>query len=760
MTNKIKTFLTKENIWKSFVAIAVMIPFVCVYVLETILMFFRHLPVSKGLHSTFMTIAFLLAFALITLACILLEGEDTLTDKTAWLYKSNLVAKRIVLLLLLDYGLVAVITFEFVLVAVSRIAYFIVVILAIIAEVIICLFMGSWKNILLLISLGLALGIPSLNIHLYVVNVILRIVVATAMACLVVSLIDKKDAQTQIVEETEEVVNSEPAPDKKPKYIFGIVLVAGIVIFQLIVPLVAPKRMTVLMNDAVDRGRKFAALDQVTEAVNEYKTARNYRDVLVAYLDENSNVIEAKYREMPEDDYVAGICYVGRDDFSQLESDYLLGNFDMNKAYILLDGYAKKEELSDEEKTYRSAVTRECINNSWLVDENRFIGIKYVDTKNIEKRTAKLEESLYYVSVLENMQLAYEYGEPSYEVAKLAVEAANNNPEDLVYQLAAVLYYDQIDGLENGICNAASRYYYLVKDVAEKENDDESQLVAAKLATTACRFNNNYDKAIEICEDCRQKITDDELNILTLQAYTGGGNVNFEKIAELAAEFLEDDPDNVVIRFYAAINSWNAGDLETSIKHTLKLSEDVVDASDDEKEKIFSSINEIVTRMTYSATSGSRYYYMYDHRVIELDENCQKLIDSNKLLKNYRAALVNIYTGGDMEEALAELDEVEKIVPNMSRIYLQKGNALYQLGRYDEALKQYQAYIDIVEYDIAVRKAMAECYMALGDNDSAIEKCKEIIDINNLQESYSALYEVDKWAVECLNDLTNGEGDE
>ena len=96
----------------------------------------------------------------------------------------------------------------------------------------------------------------------------------------------------------------------------------------------------------------------------------------------------------------------------------------------------------------------------------------------------------------------------------------------------------------------------------------------------------------------------------------------------------------------------------------------------------------------------------------------------------------------------------------MSRIYLQKGNALYQLGRYDEALKQYQAYIDIVEYDIAVRKAMAECYMALGDNDSAIEKCKEIIDINNLQESYSALYEVDKWAVECLNDLTNGEGDE
>ncbi len=81
MTTKIKTFLTKENIWKSFVAIAVMLPFVCVYVLETILMFFRHLPVSKGLHSVVMTIAFLLAFALITLACISHEGEDALTDK-------------------------------------------------------------------------------------------------------------------------------------------------------------------------------------------------------------------------------------------------------------------------------------------------------------------------------------------------------------------------------------------------------------------------------------------------------------------------------------------------------------------------------------------------------------------------------------------------------------------------------------------------------------------------------------------------------
>jgi len=92
---------------------------------------------------------------------------------------------------------------------------------------------------------------------------------------------------------------------------------------------------------------------------------------------------------------------------------------------------------------------------------------------------------------------------------------------------------------------------------------------------------------------------------------------------------------------------------------------------------------------------------------------------------------VALYNEGKYDEAIQAYDEAIRLDPEMAMAWYNKGNALYVLGKYDEAI---QAYDEAIRLDSEFASAWNNKGVALisqGKYDEAIQACNEAIRLDN-----------------------------
>lgn len=110
--------------------------------------------------------------------------------------------------------------------------------------------------------------------------------------------------------------------------------------------------------------------------------------------------------------------------------------------------------------------------------------------------------------------------------------------------------------------------------------------------------------------------------------------------------------------------------------------------------------------------------------------------------KNYENG-IGRFIEGKYEEAIKFFDTAIRLYNKSVNAYLYKGNSLYSLGKYKEAILTYNRYHEINPSDAEIFALIGMCYFKLGDLQKAEEMGKETLKYSQSINAYNLLGNVD-----------------
>jgi tetratricopeptide (TPR) repeat protein len=139
---------------------------------------------------------------------------------------------------------------------------------------------------------------------------------------------------------------------------------------------------------------------------------------------------------------------------------------------------------------------------------------------------------------------------------------------------------------------------------------------------------------------------------------------------------------------------------------------------------------ELISRYKYSGSG-------YNSTLLYVPESLFQSANAKKQAGYYIEQAMQKMQSGNLREAIQVLDKAIALYNKSHMAYLYKGNALYNLGNYEEAILTYEQYHELMPSDVEVLALQGLCYFKLDDLNKAEQLAKRVIEVN--ENSITAL---------------------
>jgi len=493
------------------------------------------------------------------------------------------------------------------------------------------------------------------------------------------------------------------------------------------------------------------------EGIRLYLQTEEYMKALDCYVDDNADAIRNYTTENPADDFYWQLYYFYTQDIKLLEDRAIKAPGNIGYYQDLLVYYAEvekiqneevTEELSEvtedmqEEVTWQEYCIQKCLENGKVKADYACIDKKSIKKTTINELHRKYDDELSYGAILQELVNTGVKGKIDKESLYKVLDMADDNADNLAYQLIAIEYGSEY------LDDEASHYDRVVEVVKRydglymKMNPTEEELIEEKKYLVEILMDcGDYAGALELMKSV------EDLRNETIENYVMICHSELEQQEELAAytkKLIENQNEDANVYYYAALSHLKLGLLDESLEYGTKLSDMVIHAEGEDKEYNNAMLNSYVQYLCIS--DKYKNYIQYKYRVKEFTSEQWKVIEQAPLLYEYIIATNAIYNNNDYETARKALENADKISPDLSITWFLRGTSYFNEENFEEAMKCFKICVKIDSDNVTALYCMAALYDRAGEYEMSYQLCNQVIErlpyVNHEIDWYGVAYHI------------------
>lgn len=472
----------------------------------------------------------------------------------------------------------------------------------------------------------------------------------------------------------------------------------------------------------------YLALGDMNGALSSYKSCAEHCEAWRAAANGADYEVPMEFRG---DSTLQYLSYVNRgaDDLRL----YLAKNFDETEISLwcplMIRKYAEKaenEELSDYEQAHLAEMLRLC------TAEECFI-FPAPTAEEIRAERDALESSMVfpeeYGPKIRMAEAIDQVQRGSYDIPgglKLILDVAEEYPEELSFQyIAAYLGSQNLwDGAAHlsRTAEAVERYRSLwLAEFGQDATADELAELDSALADMLVNIKR-YSSAIPLLENALARKPDDA-GLLRQLAFCYSSNGETEKGYELSKRLYAAAGDDVGVIWSYFVGALKHGRQEEAIEAASRMADIVrtgLDGNKNHEDEVLFNL------VLYLGISDNSSWTDYQYRVYDdgrTDPALLALLEQNEFLYNYVRAAYWERDRSFPAEALPFAQKALSMQEESGRLWYLNAMVHYDLGEFEEALACYQKADRLEPDDPSILFALANCYDALEDYQTAYDYC-------------------------------------
>lgn len=544
-----------------------------------------------------------------------------------------------------------------------------------------------------------------------------------------------------------------------------------------------PERVDDYVTAIMDEARKEIDYKRTDEAIRIYAQVEEYMGALSAYAEEDRDTVFQYMTTYGDDEFFWRLYYTMTDNVYFAREALLQSEGNLSLCHDILRYYAdeetdgedekeskkesKKDKDKDEEEEVEAAteeaeetekpkdsdftltrrekkeLIKDCL--EMCLAEGAFVDstVKF-DTDSLRKKTIndmrkRYNDNLVYNDLLAVLQASAAKGSVDEETVYKLLDLADANPDNMFYQLMAVMsgaqYLPDNAKHYNRVVDCAIRLDTLLVE----ENRNVEVLVEEKLYLAQMMLNcKKYTTALDFLDEVRLLGNTDVEDAILMCYQKLNDNASILTYVE---ELRNQGGDRAILDYYMALASLKTKNVDDALKNGVMLAEKVAKAGEDRE-----NVNALLFNFAEYLCISDKYqnYIDYYYRVNSYTEEQQAILDQSLLLSNYVAAMNGIYNSRNYETAITSLEAIESEYPGLSKTWYLKGTAYFDKRDYDNAIDCFNKCVAIDEDNLTAVYSLAALYDTKGEYEKAFKLCEQLVAalpvVNHDQDWYGIAY--------------------
>ena len=511
-----------------------------------------------------------------------------------------------------------------------------------------------------------------------------------------------------------------------------------------------PERVDDYVAGLMDAATKEIDYKRTDEAIRIYAQVEECLAALGAYVEEDNGTVLQYMTTYSDDEFFWRLYYTMTGNAYFAREALLESGEDTRLCHDILRSYADGEDEDEDDdsefnlsRREKKALIKDCL--QICLSEGAFVDstIKF-DEDSLRKKTVNdmnkdYRDTLIYNDLMAVLQASSANGRMDAQTVNKLLELANANPENMLYQLMAVMGGAQL-------LSDSAQHYGKVVECAKRldamlveENRDVEDIVEEKLYLAQMMLNcENYATALDFLDEVRLLGNTDVEDAILLCYQKQNDNENIIKYVE---ELRENGEDRAMLDYFIALAYLKSKNVDEALKNGVLLAEKVVAAGED-REDVNALLYSLVEYMCISDSYEG--YIDYYYRIKEYTEEQLAILAQSTLLSNYIQAMNAVYNSRDYALAVSSLEAVEAELPGLSKTWYLKGTAYFDMREYDNAIECFNKCIAIDEDNITATYSLAALYDTKGEYEKAYMLCEQILavlpEVNHDKDWYGIAY--------------------
>lgn len=484
--------------------------------------------------------------------------------------------------------------------------------------------------------------------------------------------------------------------------------------------------------------------------LKEMEAAAETRNLWASVIGlEQSESLSRLYSAKPSDPMT---CYLfslqsGRTD--TLEKYLRVNEISPEISLALLDLYERSGQLTEQQEILKQELKYTCISTGTYTQT-------WLSPDDLESHREKLELALrdygWIDGRLKLLRLAVSVlrdGEADRETVEQCLALAEENQSDWIAQMMAAsagssLKYDGANHYGRTI-EAAARYEQLYREAVSMTDEE---LAGLELKVGRMMIDcYGYERALPYLEQAAGLGRIEEAFPMAARCYEA--LERYEECYELCEKLLQQQPEHLSARYYAAISAVKTGKRDEAIEHASRLAtlaKDGVTRSDYGADAALYAVLQFIT--VRDSGNWTQYHYAF---YPDMTEDQRAEVEKNSFFADYLDAVYECFSSGaedSGEKALLLIDRVLGENPNLPQAWYLKGTALYQMKRFEESAEAYRNSLEIAGNSATAWYALANAYDGMEEYRLAYEACEKTLSLLPEQDHGADWYGV---SVHCRN---------
>lgn len=460
----------------------------------------------------------------------------------------------------------------------------------------------------------------------------------------------------------------------------------------------------------------------IAEGIREYMVASDMVGALDAYVKDDENELDRLIKEHPGDTFYIKLKYAVTNDPEVIEDSIWQSDVDYSTVHAILNSYAEKEgKLKGKQKNLRKELTALCIAEEELVNRDDIRAVGEIKKTEIKSYIKEQSDRLAYGELLKEVLGIVQAGTITEKQVNMLFDMAEQNPDSMLYQLAAVSYASGAVSDESRFLDRFSECVLRMDDLYCMGDPSKEALINEKLYASELMLKcYDYENAMAILKDVADvgsEAVEDEL-MFCMNALE-----DYEGLADYALK-LSSNENRAEILYYLAIAYLKSDEPDKSLEYAVKLSKMVEEAEPAEMEHDSKFLYNYAQYACLKDTWNNIVDYKY---TLELNEEQRNKIGSTVLLNGYMEAITDIFGNRDYEKAVDVAARLEKSYPGLSMTSYIKGTAYLSDDDMEAAVEEFIRCLNIDPDNMSAAYSLTVVYDALEDYEAAYAMCDRIL---------------------------------
>ncbi len=459
----------------------------------------------------------------------------------------------------------------------------------------------------------------------------------------------------------------------------------------------------------------------IAEGIREYMVASDMVSALDAYVKDDENELDRFIKEHPGDPFYIKLKYAVTNDPEVIEESIWQSDVDYSTVHAILNAYADKDRLKGKKQVLRKELTALCIAEEELVNKDDIGDAGEIKKTEIKSYIKEQSDRLAYGELLKEVLGIVQGGNASEEQVNMLLDMAEQNPDSMLYQLAAVSYASGAVSDDSHFLDRFSECVLRMDALYCMGDPSKEALINEKLYASELMLKcYDYENAMAILKevaDVGNEDVEDEL-MFCMNALE-----DYEGLADYAYK-LSSEKNRAEILYYLAIAYLKTDEPDKSLEYAIKLSKLVEEAETADMERDSKFIYNYAQYASLKDTWRGIVDYKY---ALELNEEQKNKIGSTVLLNGYIEAIEDIFRNRDYESAIEVADRLEKSYPGLSMTPYIRGTAYLSDDDAEAAEKEFVECLNIDPDNMSAAYSLTVVYDELEDYEAAYAMCDKIL---------------------------------